>query len=121
MIKKELNVFKSARSILIEDTRKAFKKYCDENEVIGIIHDLKIKDLWLTNYEMVKHPTCLFTGEIVVTQKKLMEILGNLEEYESMDLRITQHTNVMKKRLYTVETDFCFDYVTEEIRFAPEW
>jgi len=122
MTKKELNVFEKARQGLIEATKKAFNDFCMRNKMINYHHsNVKIKDLWLTNYEMVKHPTCLFTGVVIITPEQLMELMNDLEEYAGRDLKIEPYISTTRGRLYEIETSFCFDYVTEEVTFAPDW
>jgi len=121
MTKKELSIFEKARTVLIEATKKAFVDYCVRNGMKSNSHNVEIKYLWLTNHEMVEHPTCTFTGGIIVTPEKLMSIFSDLGEFNRRTFEIAQYNTVDGKYLYEVETTFCYDYVTEEITFAPNW
>jgi len=121
MTKKELNTFEKARTVLIEATKKAFLDYCVRNGMKSSSHNVEIKYLWLINYEMVEHPTCTFTGGIIVTSEKLMSLINDLGEFERRIFKIAPHITIKGERLYEVEIMFCFDYVTEEVTFAPNW
>ena len=121
MTKQALAVFEKSRTVLIETTKKAFVDYCARNGMKNHGYNVKIKDLWLTNYEMVKHPTCVFTGEVIVTKEKLMSLISDLVEYDRRTFEIESHITIDGKYLYEVKACFCFDYVTEEIRFTPNW
>jgi len=118
MNRKPIHRFLELQRELLIEVSGAFAKYCEKNEIKN--NYIHVEDICLTHYEMVENPTCVFKGVVIARQENLRIFTHSIGDFNHRTLRLMPYV-VDGKRVYEVETTYCYDYITKKVTFAPSW
>jgi len=118
MSRKPVYRFLELQRELSIEVSEAFTKHCVKNKIKR--SHIHIEDMCLTHYEMVRNPTCVFKGAVIVRPEELRIFTHSIDDLDHRTLKL-QPRIVNDKRVYEIETTYCYDYVTKKITFAPAW